>query len=160
MHFLVSNVANDCSVVWDNVNKNIVSIDSRVLSAKIKDFGNGWTKVEISFTSLTSTVYAGVKSYFSDSSTNIIFGISVGSIAYQTRSQVEALPYATSYIPNFGNSAGETRGADSLTNFGSEQIIDSESGIFFAEISGLPTQNEYTISLNNNQHNIENINRF
>ena len=45
--------------------------------------------------------------------------------------QLEALPYATSYIPT--NGAIATRGADSLTNFGSEQIIDSESGILFFE---------------------------
>jgi len=51
--------------------------------------------------------------------------------------QVEALPYPTSYIPNFGNSAGQTRGADSLTNFGSSPIIDSESGILFFEGSAL-----------------------
>jgi len=49
--------------------------------------------------------------------------------------QLEALDYSTSYIPT--NGAIATRGADSLTNFGSEQIIDSESGILFFEGSAL-----------------------
>jgi len=61
--------------------------------------------------------------------------------------QLEALPYATSYIPT--NGAIATRGADSLTNFGSEQIIDSESGILFFEGSLLSVSgNNRSISLN------------
>ena len=61
----------------------------------------------------------------------------VGSGVYIFGAQIEQLPYPTSYIPNFGNSAGQTRGADSLTNFGSEQIIDSSSGILFFEGSSI-----------------------
>ena len=65
--------------------------------------------------------------------------------------QLEALPYATSYIPT--NGAIATRGADSLTNFGSEQIIDSESGILFFEGSGILFATSM-ISLGLDQNNV------
>ena len=66
--------------------------------------------------------------------------------------QLEQLPYPTSYIPNFGNSAGQTRGADSLTNFGSEQIIDSESGILFFEGSVPTDEDSVWVALTNDSN--------
>jgi len=73
----------------------------------------------------------------------------VGSGVYIFGAQIEQLPYPTSYIPNFGNSAGQTRGADSLTNFGSEQIIDSESGILFFEGSVPTDEDSVWVALTN-----------
>lgn len=46
--------------------------------------------------------------------------------------QVEALPYATSYIPTNGST--EQRGADSVTNAGDSSTFNSESGVLFADV--------------------------
>jgi hypothetical protein len=52
--------------------------------------------------------------------------------------QVEALPYATSYIPNLnGEVNGVTRLADVCNNAASSDLINSESGVLYAEISAL-----------------------
>ena len=51
--------------------------------------------------------------------------------------QLEQGSYATSYIPNFGNSAGATRSADVCNNGGNEQVINSSEGVLYAEISAL-----------------------
>jgi hypothetical protein len=50
--------------------------------------------------------------------------------------QLEALSYATSYIPNHGVSGGVTRLADVCNNSGSAQDF-SESGVLYAEIANL-----------------------
>ena len=65
--------------------------------------------------------------------------------------QVEPLSYPTSYIPTNGSIA--TRQADSLTNFGFEQVIDSESGILFFEGSMFPSPTTTQISLNEGNAN-------
>jgi len=64
--------------------------------------------------------------------------------------QLEQQPYATSYIPT--NGAIATRGADSLTNFGSEQIIDSESGILFFEGSVPTDEDSVWVALTNDSN--------
>ena len=46
--------------------------------------------------------------------------------------QQERISYATSYIPNI-YAGVSTRSADSMTNFGSSQIIDSQSGVLLFE---------------------------
>ena len=51
--------------------------------------------------------------------------------------QVEQGSYATSYIPNFGNSAGATRSADVCNNGGNEQVINSTEGVLYYEGSAL-----------------------
>ena len=45
--------------------------------------------------------------------------------------QVEEQPYATSYIYNNGNSAGETRTADSSSKIGLNNYINSQEGVFY-----------------------------
>jgi hypothetical protein len=60
-----------------------------------------------------------------------------GSGFYIYGAQLEVGSYATSYIPNFGNSAGATRSADGCTNAGNDQVINSTEGVLYAEISAL-----------------------
>ena len=70
--------------------------------------------------------------------------------------QMEQGDFATSYIPT--NVATATRSADSLTNFGSTQIIDTQSGILFFEGSALSNDLTYrTISLGNGNEGIVNL---
>jgi len=52
--------------------------------------------------------------------------------------QLEALPYATSYIPTSGAIA--TRLADSVTGAGDATTFNSTEGVLYAEMSGIGTQ--------------------
>ena len=45
--------------------------------------------------------------------------------------QIEQGSYATSYIPNYGNSAGATRSADACNNGGNEQVFNDSRGNCF-----------------------------
>ena len=54
---------------------------------------------------------------------------------YMWGGQIEQKGFATSYIPTNGSQV--TRSADSLINFGSSQLIDSNSGVLFFE--GIPS---------------------
>ena len=51
--------------------------------------------------------------------------------------QVEALSYATSYIPNYGTSAGVTRNADQVTDSGDVNDFNSTEGVLMVEIAAL-----------------------
>ena len=68
--------------------------------------------------------------------------------------QVEVLSYATSYIPNFGQSAGETRAAESCFGAGTSSTFNSEEGTIYFEGSAL--SNDLTnriMSINNGTSN-------
>ena len=58
---------------------------------------------------------------------------STGEEVYVWGAQLEQGSYATSYIPNFGNSAGATRSADVCNNGGNEQVINSTEGVLYVE---------------------------
>ena len=96
------------------------------LNLKFESVSNGWFRV--SFTrDLSSAPYNRFQIY-PDRNVNqqgvYIYGI-----------QVEQQSIPTAYIPT--NGATATRSSDSLTNFGSSQIIDSVSGMLFFE--GIPS---------------------
>ena len=69
--------------------------------------------------------------------------------------QLEALPYATSYIPTLTGST-VTRAVEKLTGSGNSTLIDSRKGVLYAEIAGLvdddSTSNSYhrVISISDN----------
>jgi len=68
--------------------------------------------------------------------------------------QLEALPYATSYIPNHGVSGGVTRLADVCNNSGSAQDFNSEEGVLYME--GARFKNDFNycaIMINDNSIN-------
>ena len=58
--------------------------------------------------------------------------------------QLEALPYATSYIPNYGNASGVTRAADTCNNGGLLGNFNDEEGVLYAEIK-LPTTSGFRL---------------
>ena len=104
---------------------------------------NEWLRFSKTFTTSASATTIAIQ-----------FGTQLGATPtlgsyYLFGIQLEELSYPTSYIPNNGNSAGATRQADSLTDFGFEQVIDSESGILFFEGSTLVNEqvsNQLSIS--------------
>ena len=99
-----------------------------LIDKKSTSIGNGWFRLD-----MTTTVdCTSVRVYSGDSAGNF----AAGSI-YIQYAQLEQGSYATSYIPNFGNSAGATRSADDCNNGGNEQVINSTEGVLYAEISAL-----------------------
>jgi hypothetical protein len=70
-----------------------------------------------------------------------------------TNAQIEALSYATSYIPTSGSTV--TRNADVCNNSGSSDLISSTEGVLYAEIASLteiPSLKQFSLSdgTNNN----------
>jgi hypothetical protein len=56
--------------------------------------------------------------------------------------QLEALPYATSYIPTLTGST-ETRATETATGAGSADLINSTEGVLYAEIAALVDDQSY-----------------
>ena len=72
----------------------------------------------------------------------------VGSL-YAYGAQFEQQSFATSYIPTIGEVNGVTRLADAASGAGSSDLINSTSGVFYAEIAALDSvgsDREITIS--------------
>ena len=99
-----------------------------------------------------------VECYFTPStSTDVTLRVGVGvntdsnGKVYFDLVQFETSPYRTSWIPN-NSSSIVTRSADSITNFGSSQIIDSQSGILLFEGSCFANSSNI-ISLSNTANN-------
>ena len=67
-----------------------------------------------------------------------LFQAAVNIDAHIWGAQLEALPYATSYIPTSGQIA--TRLADSVTGAGDATTFNSTEGVLYAEMSGTGTQ--------------------
>ena len=88
----------------------------------IKELSNGWYLCSV----------GGVPDTLGSLNCRIqAIGDNNNSNIYIWGSQFEKSQTPSSYIPT--NGATSTRSADSLTNFGSSQIIDSQSGILFFE---------------------------
>jgi len=139
--FQLFNSATASSANVDLVNGTITS-DGTGVDHKIENYGNDWFKCSISGTlsNSTTTVYLYLKQ-----KPNYIGS---GDYLYAWGAQFEEGSYATSYIPNFGNSAGATRSADVCNNGGNEQVINSTEGVLYAEISGFENDTSFrTISL-------------
>jgi hypothetical protein len=107
---------------------------------KIENYGNGWYRLTSSITGVFSggVIYAriGIRnsgtptpppndSYFGDGTSYI----------YIWGAMLESGSYPTSYIPNYGTSAGVTRSAETANGSGDAATFNSEQGVLMAEIS-------------------------
>ena len=96
-------------------------------SESIEDYGNGWYRISLSFTSDTSV----------EVRPHIQFPVQMTSDDYVLLwgAQLEQQSYATSYIPT--NGATSTRLQDIATNSGNSTLINSTEGVLYAEIAAL-----------------------
>ena len=128
-----------------DISSGVVGSKGSKTTSDIEDYGNGWYRCTANFdatNSFGSTIYL----YINDSGTGGYGGsTSEQGDLFVWGGQYEAGSYATSYIPNMGESGGVTRAADSCNGGGSAESINSTEGVLYAEISALADDGTYRI---------------
>ena len=119
--------ANDNLVV--DLSNGTITSEGSSLTASITDFGNGWYRVISTYTTNGTGSILGVRLYAISSGSFFAWGL-----------QLEALSYATSYIPTLMGST-ETRATETATGAGSADLINSTEGVLYAEIATLSEDN-------------------
>jgi len=102
-------------------------------SGKMLALSNGWYRCE--FTSIALVGQSATNVAFrtlNASNQNNYTGNGTSGI-YIFGAQLEQQSYATSYIPNYGESAGVTRLVDTCFNGGNDQVINSTEGTIYVE---------------------------
>ena len=111
-------------------------------TGSIESVGNDWYRLQATGTSSLTGEVPQIQ---------LSSSASVNDYLYIWGCQVEEGSYATSYIPNFGTSAGVTRAQDQFTRDGIGSLINSEEGVLFVEAAALSNDSTYRgISLNKN----------
>ena len=98
--------------------------DGNFSNEKIEDYGNGWYRcsVKVTVTSSGSKTFGFNREAIVSGDLFSVYGV-----------QFEQGSYPTSYIPTQGGVV--TRLADSCSNGGNDQVINSTEGVLYAEIS-------------------------
>ena len=131
---------------------NGVILDSSVFDAEIKEYHNGWYRCVI-----TTTQTTPVRIAILDNSANLSYQGDGTSGLYIWGAQLEAGSYPTSYIPNYGTSAGITRSAETANGAGDASTFNDSEGVLMAEISALAndgTNRQISISNGTNAQRI------
>ena len=116
--YMKSNNSNSYNVTFTNINgsTNVVSVTSQ------------WQRFDVSGTAAGTSGSPRIRTRGSENSSDVTDLLIWGA-------QVEALPYATSYIPTSGQIA--TRLADSVTGAGDSTTFNSTEGTLYFEGSTL-----------------------
>jgi len=130
---------------------SLTVLDSSVgAETEIISLNDGWIRLSIAITiagtSISFSTHLLQNSYTSGDPNQSYTGDGTSGV-YIFGAQLEALSYATSYIPTSG--IIETRIGDVVTNGGDVSNFNSEEGVLFAEIAALSDESAYrVISLN------------
>ena len=121
----------DGSAVWFDLTNGVIGTETSA-KGSIESLSDGWYKISSTYTSSDASkekgyLYMGtadgVDGYTGDGTSGVyIFG-----------AQVEQQSYATSYIPNYGESAGVTRLVDTAIGAGNASTFNSTEGVLFWE---------------------------
>ena len=107
-----------------------------ISDSSITDFGNGWYRISVTETTVSTNARYLIVPILSDGARNPQFsGNTDEDGVYIWGAQLEQGSYATSYIPTNGSTV--TRLADVCNNSGSSDLINSTEGVLYAEISAL-----------------------
>jgi len=146
--------ANNASATFSLVNGTIttaaVSVgDFTGASASVSDYGNGWYRCTLVFTTNTDTDLI-IRNIPTDSTLTTGNGTN-GILIYGA--QLEAGAYATSYIPTLGTSV--TRVADAASKTGISSLIGQTEGTIFFEAD---VTNSFGIQLGNSTSSNDYVN--
>jgi hypothetical protein len=126
--------------------QNKVVVSSGVgYTCSIKEYADGWLR-------LSATVNASVGFRYTiwggstNGTTNTYIGNTSTFMTFYGL-QLEALPYATSYIPTVASTV--TRVAETCSKTGLSSYINSVEGVLFVEIAALADLTESRLSINN-----------
>ena len=127
------------SVLSNNGNSSFFDIGNGVVGTvaggsigKIEPIGNnGWYRCTLYNSHGTFGAYVGLAK--SDNLETYIGDGTSGALIYGA--QLEALSYATSYIPTSGSSV--TRAAETCNNSGNSEVFNDSEGVLFADIAAL-----------------------
>ena len=131
-------------ISYDIGNLSYIGISG--VDANIVSYGNEWVRVEYSVNSLT---YNNIRIILSDGSDNYPYNPPIGDGLYLWGFQLEQGSFPTSYIPNYGTSAGITRVAETANGAGDASTFNDSEGVLMAEISALTNSGGKWISLSN-----------
>ena len=119
-------------------------------TSKIENYGNGWYRCSITFTTDATDTTGTIISRLSQDGTTSTVDLDNTSNVYIWGFQFEKNSYATSYIKNEGTALGVTRSADTASGSGNSTVINSTEGVLYAEMSALANNSESRIIQINN----------
>jgi hypothetical protein len=125
-----------------DLNNGVVGNEGTSTTADIIDYGNGWYRCSITCTASASvtTTYEVLTTNNTNSGRYPSYQSSAAvNVCFLWGAQLEALSYATSYIPTNGSTV--TRDAETCTGAGSSADFNSEEGVLYAEIAALANSN-------------------
>ncbi len=134
-----------------DLTNGLVTASGGGVTAEIEVVSNNWYRCIAKFTA--NNTASGTTAFFLQNSTTASRGDSYdgdgSSGLYLWGAQLEALSYATSYIPTLTGST-VTRATETATGAGSATLINSTEGVLYAEIAALDDSTTTTIfSLSN-----------
>jgi hypothetical protein len=145
-----SNANWSAGAFFDLENGVVGTIDSG--TAKIENYGNGWFRCSITGLANATTGVGSVIFLSTDSATISYAGDGVSGV-YLWGAQIEALPYATSYIPTVASTV--TRVAETVSKTGISDLIGQSEGTLFIESKVFPNTSSviclHENTLNNNR---------
>lgn len=127
-------------------------INESVGTGIIKNFGNGWYRCSLTFTSAATT--SGVITFLMGETRNDSYQGDGTSGLYIYGASLEAGSYPTSYIPTTTTTV--TRSAETANGAGNSTTFNDSEGVLMAEVSSLVNSDTYRlISLNDNSNSNE-----
>ena len=119
-----------------NLETGVISLGVEAENGVIETLSNGWFRC--SFTSKSVAIAGSGGRLFIQTSVgnNVSYQGDGTSGVYIFGAQVEAQSYATSYIPNYGESAGVTRLAESCSQTPPDGVIGQTEGTMFIDVTG------------------------
>jgi len=121
-----------------DLTNGLVTASGGGVTAEIEALSNDWYRCIAKFTA--NNTASGTTAFFLQNSTTASRGGSYdgdgSSGLYIWGAQLEALPYATSYIPSLTGST-VTRATETLNGSGNSTLINSTEGVLYAEIAAL-----------------------
>lgn len=126
-----------------DLNLGTVVSEGNGQTATIENYGNGWYRCSITFTTDAVDTSGTLVVRLSDNGTNTTVDLDNTSNIYIWGWQFEKLPYATSYIPTNGTAV--TRGAEVCNGAGDVNTFNSVEGVLYAEVAALSNDLSYRI---------------